>query len=110
MASESVLRVVAFGNLNRNLLQQVRRELELEATGRLDDREDAEFGVRRIMTDSGQTILRLWRDAEDTWSLSVSYWGTRRPSDEFLDEYSAKFRTAFTTAGLTIDREWRLRN
>jgi hypothetical protein len=105
-----VLRVVAFGKLSRDLLEQIRSELELESRGRLDDREDAKFGVRRIHTDSGQTILGLWRDSEGAWSLDVAYWGSHRPSDEFLDEYSAKFQTTFTAAGLVIDREWRLEN
>ncbi|MCG8919553.1 hypothetical protein L6E12_27645 [Actinokineospora sp. PR83] len=100
---ERRLRVDLAGAVDREQLDRLRELLGLTPAGRLTDREDALFGSR----DTGggavpQRSLGLWRDGEESWSVSLSAPRGSEVDDAELDRWAREAEAAAVAAGLRV--------
>ncbi|MGK8524491.1 hypothetical protein ACRS6B_24375 [Nocardia asteroides] len=97
------LRLILRGNLNQTRLDRLRHALGLARIGRLSDREDEHFGSRDLPGTAGSgTMMNLWRDDNDLWSISIDAQSETVPSAADLDTWRSEAVAAATEAGLTV--------
>jgi len=105
MAMQCRLIVSLQGGMSRAKLDALRRLLEMERRGRLDDQEDVEFGYRYLQERPNTVRLYLIRDDDTHWRVKLTHEKEPPPAGT-VEALRSAILSAAAQLGFTTERVW----
>ncbi len=105
MAMNDQLLISLRGTLDRDRLIMLREALGLQRRGRLDDRDDWNFGHRYLRVGARSPVMTLYRYEDDKWGIAVDSWPGYPADPAEIEQAIADVAAAVAGVGLRVERQ-----